>query len=101
MDLTVMRYISIQGKEDEPLKKMSIYMPISLSVKDIMEITPEITKDGKFYKNVSNIRNSSGEFYTVVGNYKQITEHIKGMRNRKTVEGFLKKRNDEEECSNY
>lgn len=76
MDLTVIKVIdALLDPESEEVTRL--YLPTILKKSDVENVTPNMTKVGKLYKNLSVIKTYSGDVHTIVGNYKKLSLEIK------------------------
>lgn len=79
MDIMMIKMLDIVTNENEETGKVTtqrLYLPTIMQKKDIEDISPCVTKLGVLYKNMSIITKYTGESYTVVGNYKKLTNII-------------------------
>ena len=94
MGVHIIKYLRVskQDEEGNEIGFTSLYLPSIIEPKDVQEITPEFTSSGKIYKNVSNIKYYSGDYSTVMGNYKELNKRFK--KERININGFRSKRTE-------
>ena len=80
--MLVMKYVTFENNNKD-IKTTII--PTHIINKNITSISPMFTSRGSLYRNVSIIEDSFGNYYKVVGNYK---EHINNLETPLTKIGY-------------
>lgn len=66
-------YYDDNGEVQDALVRQNVTVPFDVDLND-MTISPQLTRTGSTYRNVSTLEDRYGKVHKVVGNYKQLIE---------------------------